>query len=124
MKKVSEAIIYIFCPSFYWYFLKNENSIFLKKNGHFFIKKLKIKKKESIFMKKNAIFIFKKNTNKKKGKKYILLLQILFSFFTLLFLKKIKKVKVGQKLGKKVGPLTFSYIYIYIYIYIWKMIKA
>jgi hypothetical protein len=37
MKKVSEAIIYIFCPSFYWYFKKkNENSIFfLKKNGHF-----------------------------------------------------------------------------------------
>jgi hypothetical protein len=39
MKKVSETIIYIFFPSFYWYFLKNENSINMKKNGHFSYKK-------------------------------------------------------------------------------------
>jgi hypothetical protein len=38
MKKVSEAIIYIFCHSFYLYFKKNENFIFWHKNDHFFMK--------------------------------------------------------------------------------------
>jgi hypothetical protein len=41
-------------------------------------------------------FHFLKNTNEKKDKKYILLLQTLFSFFTLfLKKKKIKETKVG-----------------------------
>jgi hypothetical protein len=37
-KKVPEVIIYIFCPYFYCYFLKNENYIFLHKNDHFLMK--------------------------------------------------------------------------------------
>jgi hypothetical protein len=89
---VSEAIIYIFCPSFYWYFLKNENSIF-KKNGHFSLK-------NDHFNEEKCNFHFLKNTNKKKDKKYILLLHTLFSFFTLFFFKNKKCqswVKVGQK---------------------------
>jgi hypothetical protein len=51
-------------------------------------------------------FSFLKNTNK-KDKKFILLLQTLFSFFTLFFKKiKIKKAKVGQKLSKKDESLS------------------
>jgi hypothetical protein len=34
---VSKAIINNFYPSFYWYFLKNKNSIFLHKKWSFFI---------------------------------------------------------------------------------------
>jgi hypothetical protein len=75
---MSEVIIYIFCPSFYWYFKKNENSFFFIKNDHFYEEKCN--------------FHFFKNTNKKKDKKYILLLQTLFSFFTF-FKKKIKNKK-------------------------------
>jgi hypothetical protein len=33
MKKVYEVIIYIFCPSFYWYLIKMKIP-FLKKNGY------------------------------------------------------------------------------------------
>jgi hypothetical protein len=66
-------------PTFLPNFLKNENCIFLHKNGQL------------------------KNTNKKKDKTNILLLQTLFLFFTLSFFKKNKK---RQKLDKKVGSLS------------------
>jgi hypothetical protein len=90
-KKMSKVTIYIFCLSFYWYFKKNKNCIFLHKNGPFFFMK------NDHFSSKKWNFHFLKYTNKKKDKKYILLLQTLFSFFT--FKKKKGKswVKVWQK---------------------------
>jgi hypothetical protein len=63
-----EAKIYIFCPSFYWYFLKNKNCIFLHKNGHFSLKN------DHFSSEKCNFHFFKKNTNKKKDKKNVLLL--------------------------------------------------
>jgi hypothetical protein len=68
--------------------------------------------KMTIFLKKMEFSFFLKIPIKRMDKKYILLVHTLFSFFTLLFFKKIKKVKVGQKLGKKVGYLSFLIFYI------------
>jgi hypothetical protein len=82
MKKVSEAIIFFFGPSFYWYFKKNENSIFLKKNGHFSLKKM------IIFMQKNAIFIFKKIPIKRRTKNIYYYFIHFFHFLLCYFFKK------------------------------------
>jgi hypothetical protein len=78
MKKVSKAIFF-FCPSFYWCFLKNENSIFLHKNGHFLLK-------NTIFHQKNANFIFKKIPIKSGTKK----IYYCFRHFFFLLLKNKK----------------------------------
>ena len=58
-------------------------------------------------MNKNAIFIFKKIPIKRT--KYIYIYDCFRHFFFIfyfVFLKKIKKIKVGQKLSKKVGSLS------------------
>ena len=78
-----EEIIYFLVLHFIGVFRKNENSIFLKKNGHFSLKKEK-RKKKTIFMKKNAIFIFKKTPIKrmtKKKKNYCFRHFFLFFYF-------------------------------------------
>jgi hypothetical protein len=57
-------------------------------------------KKKRPFYEEKCNFHFLKNTNKKKDKKYILLLQTLFSFFTF-FLNKNKKGKSWVKVEQK-----------------------